>query len=428
MKKRASNVVTKLKPNDFYNARRYLHDRTQMESVFSALEPLLPSLAEAGKMQKDNTGSKGGSSPTATGLHVLSIGGTNAEFDIRLATALCGRRKYVIYTVAETSEAYREHIEEVMQNDIVQELVNSRRLQWRDETSRRPRVHRLTDLVIFNNCLHLIATSSPSPEKIVIETLLNACSPDANVIIFQQGSSSGFLHVRKRLDFRFPPSLGRVELSDVALARSLAEMAKDRNEKLLVEHLQIDTSIDVTDCMQRTREGLEILNAALAGKISDDPSMLETTLEAMEECCVSKYGDDGDYFDAPLGMIILKRDLDFFAEQLKMNAEKDRLSDSKYSSNPNDNNNVGNSKEGGGNGVNNNEEGGEWVNERLAYWHKQRSAWRKPKGTRRPPPKAVPYEQVVEGLATVQRQFQLPGWISLPDLIDLYVEIWDMDY
>eukprot|EP00943_MAST-04B_sp_MAST-4B-sp1_P003452 g3452.t1 len=426
MNKRAANVVPKLKPNEFYNARRYLHDRTQMESVFSALEPLLPSLAEAGKMQKDNTGSKGGSSPTATGLHVLSIGGTNAEFDIRLATALCGRRKYVIYTVAETSEAYREHIEEIMQNDIVQELVNSRRLQFRDETSRRPRVHRLTDLVIFNNCLHLTATSSPSPEKIVIETLLNACSPDANVIIFQQGSSSGFLHVRKRLDFQFPLSLGRVELSDVQLTRNLEEMAKNRNEKLLIEHLQIDTSIDVSDCMQRTREGLEILNGALAGKISDDPSMLEITLEAMEECCVSKYGDDGDYFDAPLGMIILKRDVDFFIEQLRMSAEENNRLDSKYSNLLDNNNNVGNSKSGEREeGVNNN---GEWVNERLAYWHKQRAAWRKPKGTRRPPPKAVPYEQVVEGLATLQREFQLPGWISLPDLIDLYVEIWDMDY
>ena len=115
---------------------------THGQAPHLSIEPFL-------KMQKDNTGSKGGSSPTATGLHVLSIGGTNAEFDVRVATALCSRRKYVIYTVAETSEAYRAHIEEIMQNDIIQELLNSRRLQFRDETSRRPRVHRLTDLVFL---------------------------------------------------------------------------------------------------------------------------------------------------------------------------------------------------------------------------------------------------------------------------------------
>ena len=422
MEKRARNVVGKLKPNDLYHARRFLHERTQMENMYAALDTLLPTLAEAGKMQKDNTGSKGGSSPTATGLHVLSIGGTNAEFDVRVATALCSRRKYVIYTVAETSEAYRAHIEEIMQNDIIQELLNSCRLQFRDETSRRPRVHRLTDLVIFNNCLHLIATSSPPPEKIVLDTLLSACSPDANVVIFQQGSNSGFLHVRKRLDFRFPPSLGRAQLTDVELARGLEQLAEDKGEKIFVEQSQIDTSIDVTDCMQRTWEGLQMLNAALAGNIGDDSGMVETTLEAMEECCVSKKGHDGDYFDAPLGMLVVHRDLDVFAEQLKMSAEKDRLLNSKYDS---PSKTMAGSKL---NGVNNDSNDGEWVNERLAYWHKQRAEWRKPKGTRRPPPKAVPYEQVVEGLATLQREFQLPGWISLPDLIDLYVEIWDMDY
>ena len=70
--------------------------------------------------------------PTATGLHVLSIGGTNAEFDVRVATAFAAG-KYVVH-IAETSEACRAHIEEIMQNDIIQELLNSRRPQFRDET------------------------------------------------------------------------------------------------------------------------------------------------------------------------------------------------------------------------------------------------------------------------------------------------------
>ena len=108
-------TIRKLSPDDFYNARRYLHERSSFDEIFTALDRILPTLCEAGRLPKDNTGSKGSSSPMATGLQVLSIGGTNAEFDVRLATALCGRRKHVIYNVAETSEAYRQHVDEVLQ-------------------------------------------------------------------------------------------------------------------------------------------------------------------------------------------------------------------------------------------------------------------------------------------------------------------------
>jgi hypothetical protein len=422
-------TIRKLSPDDFYNARRYLHERSSFDEIFTALDRILPTLCEAGRLPKDNTGSKGSSSPTATGLQVLSIGGTNAEFDVRLATALCGRRKHVIYNVAETSEAYRQHVDEVLQNDVVQDLLNSRRLQFRDETTRRPRVHRLTDLVIFNSCLHLVATSSPSPATIVLETFLNSCSPDASVVILQQGSTSGFLHVRKRLDFRFPTSLGRTLLTDKDILGDLREKTRAGRDKILIEYSQIDTMVDVTDCIQRTREGYQVVNAAFAGNLSADGDAIDQTIDTMEECCVSKKGDDGDFFEAPVGMLVVRRDLDALREKLiqegmdAANKEGESAGRGRFGSGDGAGAGGGTTSSAGAGGKRS-----EWVNEGLERWHKQRAAWRVPKGRRRPAPKAIPYEAVVEGLATLQRTFELPGWIRLPDLIDLYVEIWDMDY
>ena len=65
----------------------------------------------------------------------------------------------------------------------------------------------------------------------------------------------------------------------------------------------------------------------------------------------------------------------------------------------------------------------------LSNWHVQRAAWRVPKGTRRPPPPPVEYEAVIEGLSAQRvRHFELPGWIGLTDLIDMYIDLWEMDY
>lgn len=64
----------------------------------------------------------------------------------------------------------------------------------------------------------------------------------------------------------------------------------------------------------------------------------------------------------------------------------------------------------------------------LQNWHEMRAKWRIPKGVRRPPPPPVEYEAVIEGLAVRQRSFQLPGWIGLTDLIDMYIDLWEMDY
>ena len=64
----------------------------------------------------------------------------------------------------------------------------------------------------------------------------------------------------------------------------------------------------------------------------------------------------------------------------------------------------------------------------LENWHAQRARWRIPQGVRRPPPPPIEYEAVIEGLAVRQRTFQLPGWIGLTDLIDMYIDLWEMDY
>jgi hypothetical protein len=64
----------------------------------------------------------------------------------------------------------------------------------------------------------------------------------------------------------------------------------------------------------------------------------------------------------------------------------------------------------------------------LQNWHAQRAQWRIPQGVRRPPPPPIEYEAVIEGLAVRQRSFQLPGWIGLTDLIDMYIDLWERDY
>ena len=72
--------------------------------------------------------------------------------------------------------------------------------------------------------------------------------------------------------------------------------------------------------------------------------------------------------------------------------------------------------------------GNTFVNVGLERWKKQRSEWRKPKGQRRAPPPPVEYEAVMQGLSVRQRQYQLPGWMTLADLIDVYIDLWEMDY
>ena len=71
---------------------------------------------------------------------------------------------------------------------------------------------------------------------------------------------------------------------------------------------------------------------------------------------------------------------------------------------------------------------GSFSNIGLTNWHVQRAAWNVPKGKRRPLPPPFDNEAVIEGLSAQRvRQFELPGWIGLSDLIDTYVDIWEID-
>jgi len=48
-------------------------------------------------------------------------------------------------------------------------------------------------------------------------------------------------------------------------------------------------------------------------------------------------------------------------------------------------------------------------------------------GKRRQPPPPVRYDDVVRGLTQVSRTFELPGRMTLPDIVDVFVDIWECE-
>lgn len=69
---------------------------------------------------------------------------------------------------------------------------------------------------------------------------------------------------------------------------------------------------------------------------------------------------------------------------------------------------------------------GPFFNRGLAYWHEQRSAW-----TARPPgythpayPPAFDLDELIEELTDVTNRVELPGPVRLPDMIDMFQEVW----
>jgi hypothetical protein len=58
-------------------------------------------------------------------------------------------------------------------------------------------------------------------------------------------------------------------------------------------------------------------------------------------------------------------------------------------------------------------------------WEKARTEWREPKATSflsKPPP--VKRAQVIRGITSGKRQYELPGRMTLTDMINVYADIW----
>jgi len=69
---------------------------------------------------------------------------------------------------------------------------------------------------------------------------------------------------------------------------------------------------------------------------------------------------------------------------------------------------------------------GEFVNVGLNLWNQQREQWQRAVGpVDRTPAAPIPYDEVLTGLASLRRTYELPHPIRLPDLIDIYLDIWE---
>lgn len=71
--------------------------------------------------------------------------------------------------------------------------------------------------------------------------------------------------------------------------------------------------------------------------------------------------------------------------------------------------------------------GGDFQNCGLSTWEKVRKEWSTQTVEERPapPPKLAKYESVKAGLSQVRRTFELPGRMTLPDMVELYVDVWE---
>jgi hypothetical protein len=71
---------------------------------------------------------------------------------------------------------------------------------------------------------------------------------------------------------------------------------------------------------------------------------------------------------------------------------------------------------------------GEFINLGQQLWEMQREEWNTPcvgSGTKLSVP--INYEQVVAGLASLRRTYELPRPMLLSELIDVYLDLWDCD-
>ena len=66
----------------------------------------------------------------------------------------------------------------------------------------------------------------------------------------------------------------------------------------------------------------------------------------------------------------------------------------------------------------------------LLTWEESRKIWRTPPKVappQRPPPPPVRYDEIVSGLTQVQRTYELPSRMTLPDIIEVFVDIWECE-
>lgn len=71
---------------------------------------------------------------------------------------------------------------------------------------------------------------------------------------------------------------------------------------------------------------------------------------------------------------------------------------------------------------------GDFRNCGLSTWELARGRWRRPMVSERPPPPApVRIESVRSGLSKILRTYELPGRMTLPDIVNLYLDIWDAE-
>ncbi|KAG5180928.1 hypothetical protein JKP88DRAFT_349303 [Tribonema minus] len=80
---------------------------------------------------------------------------------------------------------------------------------------------------------------------------------------------------------------------------------------------------------------------------------------------------------------------------------------------------------GGSSGAEGGCEGMQFRSVGLQRWEAARARWRVRRVPRPRAPSPPPFEQLVEGLAGMQRTFELPGPIALPDVIDVLNEVWE---
>ncbi|KAG9403295.1 hypothetical protein AC1031_005941 [Aphanomyces cochlioides] len=70
---------------------------------------------------------------------------------------------------------------------------------------------------------------------------------------------------------------------------------------------------------------------------------------------------------------------------------------------------------------------GPFFNVGLSRWQAQRLEWTTPVLPRPPKRPPVPSESIFEGLSSMKRTFELPQPMNLGDIVELYVDIWDIN-